>query len=239
MKTVNGKELSDVMKELRAQLPKEAFSEKNGYPTLKHEAVVKRLEEVVSFNYRFKLKLCDVVVVKGQVNVVTEGELMLLYDDDSVAFSTSGTGACRVIISNETKEPINLANDRESAVHDCFKRCSKSLGIGVEQLRQMRKNRKGKSDAESVAVDAEVVNKFSWRGTGIAATVRINNEECDLVIWKDRHKLLEEHCGTVAEFMKQCRRGAILHCIGTFGDYKGAKQFVLSGFNTKKDGEAA
>lgn len=236
---VNGKELSVVMDELRAPLPKEAFSEKNGYPSLKYVAVVKRLEEVVSFNYRFKLQLCDVAVVEGQANVVTQGELVLLCDDGSVAFSTSGTGACRVIISNETKEPINLANDRESAVHDCFKRCAKSLGIGAEQLRQMRKNRKGKSDTESVAVDAEVISKFSWRGTGISAKVRINNDEYDLVIWQDKHKLLEDYCGSVTEFMKRCRRGAVLHCVGTFSDYKGAKQFVLSDFNTKKDGEAA
>ena len=223
------------MKELRARLPEDAFSEKNGYPAIKHEAVLRRIEDTVSFNYRFSLKLCTVIVVENQPNVVTEGELSLLYDDGSVAFTVPGTGACRVILLKETGEPTSLANDRESAVHDCFKRCAKALGIGVEQLKQRRRGKgSGSFGIEEVTVSAALLQNFSRRGTGIAARVRIDNKEYDLVIWKDKHEVLSQCCGTVENFMKNCYKGKTLNCTGSFSTYKGVEQFVFSGFSKGK-----
>jgi len=224
MKSISNMTLSEVMEKLREPLPKEAFSYKLGYPALKYRAVLKRLEEVVSLaNYRFVIKKCEEVTVAGQPNVTTEGELTLLFDDGAVAFIAPAVGASRVTLSSESGEPINLANDREAAVHDCFKRCGKVLGIGTEQLEQMRE----------VSVTAELLQNFTGRGSGIATRVRINNEEYDLVIWQNSFELLSRRYGTVREFMEKCNKGKNLCCKGKFGVYKGAKQFTFSGFDER------
>ena len=234
--TVNGMTLIEVMEKLREPLSEEAFSDKFGYPALKYKAVVKRLDEVVSpCNYRFAIKKCEEVVVAGQPNVTTEGELSLLYDDGTVAFVAPAVGAARITLSVDDGEPINLANDREAAVHDCFKRCGKVLWIGSEQLEKMRKKKKkGTASAEEVSVKAILLRNFSRRGTGIASRVQIEGKEYDLVIWKEKHGLLEQCCGTVENFMKQCDKGKNLYCTGTFGTYNGTEQFVFSGFSKGK-----
>ena len=107
------------------------------------------------------------------------------------------------------------------------------VGIGVAQLEEKRSSSSSNA-SESVTVSAALLQNFSRRGTGIAARVRIDNKEYDLVIWKDKHEVLEKYCGTVENFMKNCSKGKTLNCTGSFSTYKGTEQFVFSGFSKGK-----
>jgi len=205
-RTINGKKIEDVLKELSAPFDQKFF-EYNlyGYPYLPVEVLKKRLDDTVGIlNYDVTVSTPEVVVVGTRPQVILKTAITLRDDNGNVVVTKESPGGSAIILVNETGEAVSVKNDEENAAHDAFKRCCKLFGMGTKQLKEMRSSKKsgnatekeGATSAPTELYRVIIKEKFKTLGNkknAYAAMVTIEKDgDYKLVIWSDAVKKIEE-----------------------------------------------
>ena len=203
-RTINGKTLPDIIKELSKPFNSGLFKENlYGFPYLPVEAYRERLDEVVgSFNYDVSISHPELVTVGSRPQVMLKVAITIKDDKGSVVVTKEAPGGCAVILSNNTGEVVSLKNDEESASGDGFKRCCKLLGMATKQLKELRDNKKESTLVQSneASLPTElygvtIKERFSKMGKsdGYSAKVSLENGTVTtLVIWKSAQEKIAE-----------------------------------------------
>ena len=237
-KTINGKPYAQVMDELQAPFPDDAFCmlEQVGKPYLPVEEVQNRLDEVLgSFCYDFSCSELQMVQNGSQQNLIVIGTLTIRNDDGEIVSSRSCAGGCTIIYPNKSDSPVKVSNNAESASKDALKRCAKLYGIGSDQLREKRKGNKSSktSNYTSSSITAEILTAFSTNSKGgYTCTVKIDNEERQLIIWEDIQDIISETV-PMDKFIQMYKPGTTFKFIGRFSTYGNKKQVIVTGVNKR------
>lgn len=232
---INGKTLNEVLKELQEPFPEDLFQEVMGKKYLPCSVMKGRLEKVVGFSYLFTVSEPKLITINTQHNLICTGELSLLSDDGTVVAKRGALGGAKCIISNETGEPTKLSNDAESASKDVFKRCMKAFGIGEDQLHEMRASSFSAPVKDSERYEAVLQSKIMKIPKGYKATVSIDDEQFELIIWEDKVKGIEKAVKRkMSEFIEMVGPGNTLFINATSQVYNGKPQLTFTSFSGKE-----
>lgn len=236
-KTINGKPYTTIITELTAPFKEDEFKVldlKDPQAYLPSEVIKKRFDEVLGpFNYDFSCSDLQLIKTGTQENIILIGTLTIKNDNGEVVTSKSCAGGCSIIYPTNSTTPTKVSNNAESASIDAFKRCAKMLGVGSDQLREMRKN---KSNAHDKQYTVKFTSSFSTNTTGgYFANVKVNNEDRVLVIWKDVQAIIEKTV-PMSNFIKLYTPGKTLTVYGKLKTYKNTLQLIVSNV-VKKDGD--
>ena len=140
-KTINGKTLDVILKELQKPFPAK-YQEKGykNYISVNSQYYINRLDDVLGmFNYNIKT-----LETNYTTDVIFKTvEISIFYDDGTLAKVVTGDGGASFIYpkdsSKPTTKPINPENTNDSATSDAIKRACKKLRIGLDLFYQNRK----------------------------------------------------------------------------------------------------
>ena len=163
-RTINGKQISEVFKELEKDISEDVIEKRNfdGMEYISVDVFKDRLDEVIGVDhYTEEYSECKIVTLKDTIAVSTMGKLTIL-DDDYIPFKTvCAPGGASVIFPYIDKKDENgniiyiekngkqvpekipgrntdaLANNQMSACQDAFKRMCKKLNIAKNQVAKM------------------------------------------------------------------------------------------------------
>ena len=163
-RTINGKPVSEVFKELEKDISEDVIEKRNfdGMEYISVDVFKDRLDEVIGVDhYTEEYSECKIVTLKDTIAVSTMGKLTIL-DDDYIPFKTvCAPGGASVIFPYIDKKDENgniiyiekkgkqvpekipgrntdaLANNQMSACQDAFKRMCKKLNIAKNQVAKM------------------------------------------------------------------------------------------------------
>lgn len=163
-RTINGKPISEVFKELEKDISEDVIEKRNfdGMEYISVDVFKDRLDEVIGVDhYTEEYSECKIVTLKDTIAVSTMGKLTIL-DDDYIPFKTvCAPGGASVIFPYIDKKDENgniiyiekngkqvpekipgrntdaLANNQMSACQDAFKRMCKKLNIAKNQVAKM------------------------------------------------------------------------------------------------------
>lgn len=163
-RTINGKPVSEVFKELEKDISEDVIEKRNfdGMEYISVDVFKDRLDEVIGVDhYTEEYSECKIVTLKDTIAVSTMGKLTIL-DDDYIPFKTvCAPGGASIIFPYIDKKDENgniiyiekngkqvpekipgrntdaLANNQMSACQDAFKRMCKKLNIAKNQVAKM------------------------------------------------------------------------------------------------------
>lgn len=163
-RTINGKPVSEVFKELEKDISEDVIEKRNfdGMEYISVDVFKDRLDEVIGVDhYTEEYSECKIVTLKDTIAVSTMGKLTIL-DDDYLPFKTvCAPGGASIIFpyidkkdedgniiyieknGKQVPEKIPgrntdaLANNQMSACQDAFKRMCKKLNIAKNQVAKM------------------------------------------------------------------------------------------------------
>lgn len=163
-RTINGKPISEVFKELEKDISEDVIEKRNfdGMEYISVDVFKDRLDEVIGVDhYTEEYSECKIVTLKDTIAVSTMGKLTIL-DDDYIPFKTvCAPGGASIIFPYIDKKDENgniiyiekngkqvpekipgrntdaLANNQMSACQDAFKRMCKKLNIAKNQVAKM------------------------------------------------------------------------------------------------------
>lgn len=255
MRKINGKEISEALKLLTEDFPKEQMKFFNGQkdqPYFGIEVYQKRLNQVIGvLNYSFVTHDIQVCQNGPQQNIIVNAELTI-YDDEGKVVASRGCGGAYSIkyatpkkddVTGEIKEPkpVKVANDVENACYDAFKKCCKLFGISTKQLREIKSLAPSSRNSNSNNWDekeivAKVVSSVSSIGQtgGYGVTIEIGGEKIPLKIWKEGIAKLKENPNFQLDSFVKMKPGTELSFIGKEGFYSGKKQIVFVSPISKK-----
>lgn len=202
MRTINGKNLDVVFKELQADFPskdiRRHISTKKLYIPV--EKMKERLDTVLGAeNWEFvPLSKPELWKLGPDMyeSCVLSGKLVF-YDDNRVPIVRSAAGGADIIYPKGESRPTSVANAVDSAHQDVFKRCCKRFEIG--KVNQNSNRTSGSEDKkrqetvpESEYMEVTVLGVFQALSRGGAKVkVRYKEESLDLLIWADRWEELK------------------------------------------------
>lgn len=139
---INGKRLSQIEDELAEPFPRGKTSyNPSGDSYFPVEAYEERLIEVLGGRRWFNV-VCSpaqMYQVGGKYVVSVCVSVEILSDSNEIVWKKSSAGGSNVIIVNHTGEAKSLKSDIKSAVSEALKNVYQQFGIGIGQLRQMKK----------------------------------------------------------------------------------------------------
>ena len=217
MRTVNGKPLNQVMKELQEPLPESAVRDnQSGYPYIPIEEYRKRLDEVVGvLNYDYRLSKADWVTVGDKEHMSCLGTLIIRDDAGKIVTVKMATGDADVITRNSDGAAVKTGNDAKTADKDAFKSCCRLLGIGDAQLREQRKGKNGKGGAsgkystntqqnaseENIRIVVRgAFSSLGGKGYKAPAVIKETGEQVSLILWKEGIEAVQKHM-SISDFL--------------------------------------
>lgn len=228
MRTINGKKLEDVFKELQAEFPARDIRRHNATQKLYITAskMKERLDTVLGdWNWDF-IPTSEPQLWKlgpdAYESCVLSGKL-IIYDDDRVPIVRGAVGGADLIYPKGERRPTSVANAVDSAHQDVFKRCCRRFGIGkVNQNSNTGSDNEGRFQPETVCMDVTVLGVFQALSRGGARVKVLYREEpLDLLIWAQQwEELSRMYPGTF-------QIGHKINSIrfqGKTGSYKGKKR---------------
>lgn len=234
MRTINGKNLDDILKELQADFPRKDIRTHGATQKLyiPVEKIKERLDTVLGIgNWDFvpisKPELWKLGPDSYESCVLT-GKLVL-YDDNRVPIERSAGGGADIIYPKGDTRPTSVANAVDSAVQDVFKRCARRFGIAKpdQGLGTGTEGAGKKHDKpEPVLMEVTVLGTFQalTRG-GARLSVRYQEESLTLMIWANQWKELQQSYGSIFQIGKKLNA---IKFYGTIGSYQGRKQLEFS-----------
>lgn len=128
-KTVNGKSLSEVMKQLREKkLPK---ADKGRFKYFKINEFVSAFDSIVGIS-NYNVEYTDLTysqISTGQEKYSVKCRISILSDDGEVLLVRESYGDYTCQYEKETGKDVNLQNSSEFACHAAFKNAAKRFGI--------------------------------------------------------------------------------------------------------------
>lgn len=140
---INGKTLAQIEEELSEPFPREKTKYNgNGETYFPVEVYEERLIEVLGGRRWFNTDCSPAQISQvGERYVVSVSVTVdLLSDNNESAWRKSAAGGSNVIIVNSTGEAKSLKSDVKSAMSEALKNVYQQFGIGIGQLRQMKKS---------------------------------------------------------------------------------------------------
>lgn len=243
--TINGKTLSAIEEELRKPIPESEMSHRtdNGKLYIPVEAYEKRLDDVIGvLNYDRISQGGKIVEVAGKM-AATAMTIISIYDDDgNVCLRKASPGAADVIILIDTGVAKSIKADIASATAESFKNCCKLLKIGVDQLRQEKKeksNRKNNSSARTaekpISADpvklhrVKFITRLSKGNKHYNADVidTETGERLKFKLFEKEFPLIEEYIA-LPEFIEVYCKDKEMSFYGQINEFKGERQIVFS-----------
>lgn len=230
MRTINGKKLDDVFKELRTEFPSRAIRRHKSTQKLYIPVgyLRERLDTVLGVdNWEF-VSMSKPELWKLGPNsyetCVLSGKL-IFYDDDRVPIVRSAAGGADIIYPKGETRPTSVANAVDTAHQDVFKRCCRRFGIGnlIQNANQSADEEDEERDVpELMYMEVAVLGAFQALSRGGAKVqVQYMGESLDLLIWaKQWEELNRSYRGTFTIGNKINH----LKFLGKMGTYKGKKR---------------
>lgn len=192
-KLINGKTKVAIMEELSVPFLDEFKEESNGYIVVNVQRYLDRLDEVIGcLNYSLITKesvFTDVAIYKTV-------EIVIYYDDGTIAVSKSGDGGDTFVYPKETEKPKQPQNTNDSAMSDAIKRACKKLRIGLDVYHENRRlTGKEKSPTREVTGEIEEFRLYfkselrqdgSLKNAYYADVETVDGMEATLVIWQEK-----------------------------------------------------
>lgn len=232
MRTINGKNVAVIFKELQADFPsrdiRRHVSTKKLYVPV--EKIKERLDTVLGVdNWEFVLLSKPELWKLGPdmyESCVLSGKLVI-YDDNRVPIVRSAAGGADIIYPKGESRPTSVANAVDSAHQDVFKRCCKRFEIG--KINQNPNGTAGLEDKkrqetvqESEYMEVTVLGVFQALSRGGAKVkVQYKEETLDLLIWAEPWEELKRSYKGNFEIGKKINK---LRFVGKIGVYNGRKR---------------
>lgn len=229
MRTINGKKLDDVFRELQADFPKRDIkkhkSTQKWYVPV--EKIKERLDAVLGVdNWCFVPTSSPELWKLGPESYescVMTGKLVF-YDDDRVPIERCAGGGSDIIYPKGEKRPTSVANAVDTAYQDVFKRCCRRFGIAKLNQNNGQNTESGEMETTSEPIQMEVtvlgVFQALSRG-GAKVQVQYQEENLSLMIWATQWEELKRTFGGTFQIGKK------INCIkfwGKMGVYQGKKR---------------
>lgn len=238
-KTINGKPYAEALKALQAPFQEESFSilESFNQTYIPCEEIQNRFDSVLGvFGYDFTCSELQLIQNGSQQNFIVIGTLTIKNDDGETVVSRSCPGGCTIIYPTNSDTPSKVSNNAETVAKDSFKRCAKMFGVGSDQLREIRKEKKKKNTTKSMEdslMKAEIVSSFSTNSKGgYIATVKVDGESMQLIIWKDAQEIIKQTL-PMEKFVESYKPGKILTFYGRLSSYGNKPQVILTNVSKK------
>lgn len=243
--TINGKTLSVIEKELRKPIPDNEMSSRtdNGKLYISVEAYEKRLDDVIGvLNYDRISQGGKIVEVAGKM-AATAMTIISIYDDDgNVCLRKASPGAADIIIVNKTGEAKSIKSDIASATAESFKNCCKLLKIGVDQLRQDKKEKSnGKNNSNTRNAEKHISEPDPVKLHRVKFLTRLSKgnkhynadvvdtetgEKLKFKLFEKEVPLIEEHMA-LPKFIEIYVKDKELSFFGHINEFYGERQIVF------------
>lgn len=250
--TVNGKTLAKIEQEMLEPLPTEKLRYNNGLAYFPIEVYEERFLEVIGGRRWFHLLTPHVKIsqVNNRYLISVVVRIEILSDDNEIVLVKETSGGSNVILLSDSGEAKSLKSDITSAASEACKNLYKMFGIGVEQLRQLKKsdaNRRPeasrhntsrpepRADSNSAAQttrekEFQIVFLSSLNTTSFGFEAEVervdSGDKKQFVIFKRDIPVIEQHC-TMARFVEVYKKGVKLSFVGYENSYYGKQQIVF------------
>jgi len=225
VKTINGKKIEEVFRELARDFPKEdvKLHDVTQKPYVPVEKIRNRLDEVVGiWNWSFKVSEPQ-LWKNGTVESCVVSGTMIIYDDERGEIEKGAAGGATIIYPSESERPTSVANAVDSATKDVLKRCAKLYNI-ADNLERYASNQPISSDVkkskEVMRVDILGIFTALPKG-GAKAIVSYNNEKKELIIFEKEWNHLTKKYPDNFQIGKRLNE---LNLIGSPMTYRGQPQ---------------
>ena len=249
--TVNGKTLLQIEQELMEPIPREKLQYHNGVAYFPIEVYEERFLEVIGGRRWFHLLTPHVKIsqVNNRYLVSVVVRMEIISDDNEIVWVKETSGGSNVILLSDSGEAKSLKSDVASAASEAYKNLYKMFGIGVEQLRNLKKSdgggkaESGRSNVgrpgpradrnpakESKEQEFQIIflSRLNTTSFGYEAEVELvgSGDKIKFVIFKRDIAVIEQHC-TMARFVELYKKGVKLSFVGYENSYYGKKQVVF------------
>ena len=210
-KTVNGKTIIQLEKELSVEFPDSDFKQReDGIWYLPIDKYEKRLMDVCGgpLHYSKVCSPCILHSVSGKHAFSVNCKIVIYADDGSIFVEKAANGGVNLVMldaGTEKERPANLKSSIVAAESDAFKQVCNSLGMGVTQLRRMNSTKFSKTNQEKpnrrqkiesideeeseIYVDVRCCGAVSQTGSGrserIVVPVYFRNAEYQFIVFFD------------------------------------------------------
>lgn len=242
---INGKTLAQIEEELSEPFPREKTKYNgNGETYFPVEVYEERLIEVLGGRRWFNLDCSPAQVSQvGEKYVISVSVTVeLLSDNNQPIWRKSAVGGSNVIIVKSTGEAKSLKIDVKSAMSEALKNVYQQFGIGIGQLRQMKKSAQvcsSQNNSQERKILVKFLSRFNSIAGGYSADVICDEsgEKLKLVIFKNSFPAIEKYC-TMAKFVEHYVKDTSLTFWGHENTYRGKKQFVFKRPDVKMEDTA-